>query len=88
MGGLAAGLGGGLGLGLAFGLGLGLVFGLLIGLGIGLLIGLSYGGRACLQHLVLRLSLWYYDCLPRHYGDFPHSTEFSGGACHRSSEAS
>jgi DNA polymerase III delta prime subunit len=37
---------------------------------VGLATGLKYGGRACLQHLVLRLSLWYYDFTPRRYVDF------------------
>ena len=30
----------------------------------------KYGGWACLQHLILRLSLWYYDFTPRRYVDF------------------
>jgi hypothetical protein len=36
----------------------------------GLLAGFKYGGRTCLQHLVLRLSLRYYDCMPLRYVDF------------------
>jgi eukaryotic-like serine/threonine-protein kinase len=64
--GLLSGLGSGLGAGLFSGLGYGLGAGLLVGL----VIGLKYGGRACLQHLVLRLSLRYYDCMPRRYPDF------------------
>ena len=50
----------------SFGLSLGLMYGSFVGL----VIGLKYGGRACLQHLVLRLSLQYYDCMPRRYVDF------------------
>jgi hypothetical protein len=72
--GLAAGLLLGLGSGLLYKLGGGLGGGLAAGLGsglvVGLAIGLKYGGRACLQHLVLRLSLRYYDCLPRRYANF------------------
>jgi hypothetical protein len=56
--------------GLFFGLSGGLFFGLGGGLFVGLATGLRYGGRACLQHLVLRLSLWYYGCTPRRYADF------------------
>ena len=52
------------------GLGAGLIGGLLAGPLVGVVTGLRYGGRACLQHLVLRLSLQYYDCMPRRYVDF------------------
>jgi hypothetical protein len=81
-GGLVVGLGGALGGGLVFGLGLRLSHGLLVelpfglpaglgvGLGIGLATGLRYGGRACLQHLVLRLALRYHGSIARHYVDF------------------
>ena len=37
---------------------------------IGLAIGLRYGGRACLQHLVLRLALRYHGSISRRYADF------------------
>jgi hypothetical protein len=83
---LVSGLGGGLLAGLIFGpifgllaelggeppggLAIGLVFGLLSGLGVGLATGLRYGGRACLQHLVLRLGLWYQGFAPWQYVDF------------------
>jgi hypothetical protein len=56
--------------GLGTGLRAGLFGGLVIGSFVGLATGLRYGGRACLQHLVLRLSLWYYDGMPRRYVDF------------------
>jgi hypothetical protein len=82
--GLLAGLGalfgwlaapvGGLGFAPLGGLLAGLLYKLSTGLGGGLFVGLAtgirYGGRPCLQHLVLRLSLRYYDCIPRHYADF------------------
>jgi eukaryotic-like serine/threonine-protein kinase len=66
LGKLLAGLFGELHEGLLAGLGAGLVAGPLVGLAI----GFNYGGRACLQHLVLRLSLRYYDYIPRRYADF------------------
>ena len=75
--GLLGGLGGALGIGLGGALSSGLntaqgaVFaGLMVGPLIGLAIGLRYGGRACLQHLVLRLALRYHGSIPRHYVDF------------------
>ena len=76
--GLGGGLGSGLVVGLVFGLGSelsiglssGLGTGLLAGLLVGLATGLRYGGRACLQHLVLRLALRYHGSIPRHYADF------------------
>jgi MFS family permease len=40
--------------GLPFGLAVGLADGLIVGLGVGLTAALSYGGLACLQHLVIR----------------------------------
>jgi Domain of unknown function (DUF4062)/NACHT domain len=67
---VSTGLGFGLGVGLEAGLLLGLDGGLGIGLLVGLPTGLRYGGRACLQHLVLRLSLRYEGCMPRRYIDF------------------
>jgi hypothetical protein len=83
---LVSGLGGGLLAGLIFGpifglpaelggeppggLAIGLVFGLLSGLGVGLATGLRYGGRACLQHLLLRLGLRYQGVAPWQYVDF------------------
>jgi hypothetical protein len=75
---VSTGLGVGLGVGLLAGLGAGLYAGLRAGLGVGLLAGLgagltiafTYGGRACLQHLMLRLALRYYGCAPRHYANF------------------
>jgi hypothetical protein len=66
VGGLAGALVGRLGGGLYGGLGTWVGGGLVVGLAT----GLRYGGRACLQHLVLRLSLQYYNCTPRHYVDF------------------
>jgi hypothetical protein len=48
----------------------GVFYGLLTGLLVGLATIIRYGGRACLQHLVLRLSLEYDDCTPRRYVDF------------------
>jgi hypothetical protein len=72
--GLAGGLIGGLlvrlGGRLLGGLGTGLIGGLLAGPLVGVVTGLRYGGRACLQHLVLRLSLRHDDCIPRRYADF------------------
>jgi hypothetical protein len=68
--GLASGLGTGLFVWLLAGLGGGLGVGITAGLGIGIATGVRYGGRACLQHLVLRLGLQYYNCMPRHYADF------------------
>jgi len=56
--------------GLLGGLGVGLGIGLVMGLGVGLTTGLRYGGRACLQHLVLRLAPRYHGSIPRHYADF------------------
>jgi hypothetical protein len=56
--------------GIVSGLVIGLVGGLVGGPLAGLATGLKYGGRACLQHLVLRLSLRYDDCVPRRYVDF------------------
>ena len=68
--GLSIGLVGGLANGLRAGLLLGLIFGLLSGSIIVLGIGLRYGGRACLQHLILRLGLRYNSSVPRRYVDF------------------
>jgi hypothetical protein len=51
-------------------LGAGLLAGLLAGPFVGVPTGFRYGGRAFLQHLVLRLSLRYYDCIPRGYVAF------------------
>jgi hypothetical protein len=65
-----AGLLGVLGFGLYGGLGAGLTRGLGAWLFVGLATRLRYGGWACLQHLVLRLGLQYYNCMPRHYADF------------------
>jgi hypothetical protein len=67
---LIAGLVFGLDAGLDTGLDAGLMAGLGGGLFVGLATGLRYGGRTCLQHLVLRLSLWYYDCMPLCYVHF------------------
>jgi hypothetical protein len=67
---LGVGLGAWLRSGLSAELLVGLATGLFAGTLVGLAIGFSYGGRACLQHLVLRLSLQYYDCIPRRYVDF------------------
>jgi hypothetical protein len=67
---LVSGLGAGLGAGLVVGLPAGLVVGLPAGLGIGLATGLRYGGRACLQHLLLRLELRYQGFAPWQYVDF------------------
>jgi hypothetical protein len=55
---------------LTIGVGYGLAFGLLVGLVTGLTTGIRYGGRACLQHLLLRLALRYNGSAPRHYADF------------------
>jgi hypothetical protein len=72
--GLAVGLDVGLGRWLFFGRGVGLaqglVSGLLEGLGAGLAMGMIYGGRACLQHLALRLGLRYNGFAPWRYVDF------------------
>jgi eukaryotic-like serine/threonine-protein kinase len=70
VGGLIIGLVGGLAGGLASGLLLGLYLWLSSWLIIALGIGLKYGGRTCLQHLVLRLMLRYHGYTPRHYVDF------------------
>jgi hypothetical protein len=48
----------------------GLSIGLISGSLIGLATGLRYGGRACLQHLALRLALRYHSSIPRRYADF------------------
>jgi hypothetical protein len=48
----------------------GLVFGLGAGLGGGLFAGIRYGGRTCLQHLLLRLTLKHDDSAPWRYVDF------------------
>jgi eukaryotic-like serine/threonine-protein kinase len=56
--------------GLSMGLGVGLSYGSLVGLVIGLTTGIRYGGRACLQHLLLRLALRYHGSAPWHYVDF------------------
>jgi signal peptidase I len=80
--GLILGLGTGMSVGLSHSpnLGLGaalasaLIFGPIAGSIVGFAAGLRYGGLACLQHLVLRLCLRYYDCLPRHYVDFLNYT--------------
>ena len=65
VGGLIFGLVGGLANGLRAGLLLGLILGLLSGSIIVWGIGLRYGGRACLQHLILRLGLRYNNSVPR-----------------------
>jgi hypothetical protein len=70
IGGLGAGQLAGIGGGLIGVLGGGLIGGLLAGPLVGVATGLRYGGRACLQHLVLRLSLRHYDCIPRRYVGF------------------
>jgi hypothetical protein len=62
VGGTIGGSIGGLVLALAFGLGSGPIFGL-VG-------GLEIGGRACFQHLVLRLLLWRNDFAPLNYVRF------------------
>jgi eukaryotic-like serine/threonine-protein kinase len=68
--GMIIGLVGGLANGPLDGLLLGLRFGLLSGSIIALGIGLSYGGRACLQHLLLRLGLRHSGSAPWQYVDF------------------
>ena len=75
--GLLVGLSGGL---LLFGLGREvydrLLIGLYAGFTVGLATGIKYGGRACLQHLVLRLGLRYKDFAPWQYVDFlDHAAE-------------
>jgi hypothetical protein len=62
VGGIVGGWVGGLVIALAFGLGSAPIFGL-VG-------GLEVGGRACLQHLVLRLLLWQNDFAPLSYVRF------------------
>ena len=44
--------------------------GLEFGVIIGMLIGLRSGGFACLQHVILRLVLWYHGYAPWHYVRF------------------
>ena len=56
--------------GLLFGLLIGWLMGLFYGLPIGLLTGLLFGGRACIQHYVLRIMLWRNDFAPLHYVRF------------------
>jgi hypothetical protein len=68
--GLIIGLVGGLIMGLVGGLLLGLYSWVFGGLIIALGIGLKYGGRTCLQHLVLRLMLRYHGSAPRCYVAF------------------
>ena len=67
---LAFGLVFGLIFGLVGGLIFGLLFGLATGLVVGLVFGLGYGGRACLQHLVLRGLLAYHRFAPLRYVRF------------------
>jgi hypothetical protein len=73
---LFVGLLGGLGTGLATGLAGEPSLGLLSGLGAGLLFGLDYGGRSCLQHLMLRLILVRHGAAPWRYAAFlDHAAE-------------
>ena len=70
-----SGLGGWLLFGLHGGLFYGLEGGLFYGLFFGLVSGLRFGGRACLQHLALRLVLWRRNFAPLHYIRFlDHAT--------------
>ena len=55
---------------LAIGLGYGLAFGLLVGLTTGLTTAVKYGGRACLQHVLLRLALRHHGSAPWRYVGF------------------
>jgi hypothetical protein len=48
----------------------GLLVGLVIGLLVRLATGFRYGGRACVQHLLLRLTLRYHGFVPQQYVDF------------------
>jgi GTPase SAR1 family protein len=57
-------------LGLVFGLLGELSFGLLGGLFSGLVFGLHFGGRACIQHIVLRIMLWRNGSAPLNYARF------------------
>ena len=68
--GLIFGLGIGLISGHFLGLSMGLIIGLRAGLFIGFLGGLNYGGRACIQHLSLRLTLYQANCIPWNYARF------------------
>jgi hypothetical protein len=67
---LISALGSALGIGPVFALIDGPTTGLGVGLVAGLATGIRYGGRACLQHLVLRLGLWYQGSIPWRYVDF------------------
>jgi len=68
--GLMVGLLFGLSTGLFFGPHFGLLFGLSIGLLFAVLSGLLFGGRACIQHAVLRFLLWRTGVIPLNYVPF------------------
>jgi hypothetical protein len=55
---------------LVSGLVFGLAFGLVFGLPFGMVLGLEYGGRAYLQHILLRHMLWQWGRAPRQYVRF------------------
>jgi hypothetical protein len=67
---LLSGLFFGLPLGWLFGLDEGLLAGLFFGLSFGLFFGLAFGGRACIQHYVLRIMLWRNGSAPLNYVRF------------------
>ena len=57
-------------IGLIFGLSHGLIGGLTAGLVFGVVIGFQHGGRAYVEHFVLRLLLWYAGCMSLNYPRF------------------
>ena len=65
-----SGLGGGLVFGILDTLSTGLAAGLVTGLFGGLITGIRYGGRTCVQHLLLRLGLRYHGFAPWQYANF------------------
>src|SRR5450755_3507696 len=56
--------------GVSVGLTIGPFEGLFFGLVVGIITGLITGGIACIQHLLLRVRLWYERVIPWHYACF------------------
>jgi hypothetical protein len=52
------------------GLAYALIYGIVSGLLIALVSGLYNGGRACIQHIILRVLLWQTKCIPWNYPRF------------------
>ncbi|MDF0555610.1 CHAT domain-containing protein [Kamptonema sp. UHCC 0994] len=49
---------------------LGIKWGISLGIVLGIFIGLGFGGRACIQHFVMRLILWFSGNIPWNYARF------------------